>query len=152
MSPTVWAVLPGGLWGLWLPAQEVAQGGSPAAQGVVRRHEPRKQAQRGHCKTNRDSTIPPARRAPSRRTAAPGVPWASSPASTLPAPTGGTGCERGTALSRSARMRSPARIPGEQPLGRRRVSPAAVPASGTRTTQQLLSKRRSLASYQTRLM
>lgn len=102
MSPTVWAVLPGGLWGLWLPAQEVAQGGSPAAQGVVRRHEPRKQAQRGHCKTNRDSTIPPARRAPSRRTAAPGVPWASSPASTLPAPTGGTGCERGTALSRSA--------------------------------------------------
>lgn len=76
VSPTVWAVLPGGLRGLWLPAQEVAQGGSPAAQGVVRRHEPGKQAQRGHCKTNRDSTMPPIWRAPSRRVAAPGMAWA----------------------------------------------------------------------------
>lgn len=40
MLPTIGAVLPGWLWGLRLPAQEVAQGGSPAAQGVIWRHEP----------------------------------------------------------------------------------------------------------------
>lgn len=47
VPPTVRTVLPGWLWGLGLPAQEVAQGGSPAAQGVIGRHEPVKQAQGG---------------------------------------------------------------------------------------------------------
>lgn len=49
VPPTVRTVLPGWLWGLGLPAQEVAQGGSPAAQGVIGRHEPVKQAQGGNC-------------------------------------------------------------------------------------------------------
>lgn len=42
---TVGAMLPGWLRGLRLPAQEVAQSGAPAAQGVIRRHEPGKQPQ-----------------------------------------------------------------------------------------------------------
>lgn len=45
-------------------------------------------------------------------------PGPGSPASTLPAPTGGKGCGSSTARSLPARVQSTARIPGEQPLGR----------------------------------